>query len=68
MNTTDLFEDEPQRCPECFDSAIVPILYGEASTEMETAARLGQIVLSETPGTADSPQWKCQKPRCAYEF
>lgn len=54
-----LFDEPMPPCPHCQQTTALPIVYGDASTEMVTAARLGQIVLGGVATEGDMPAWMC---------
>jgi len=63
-----LFGDESPDCPQCGEQEPRPILYGIASEEMVTAARLGQIVLGGEDATDARRLWQCRGLECNYRF
>lgn len=60
--------DEPPLCPDCGTPNPLPIIYGPASNEMRTAAKLGDIILSGQSDCDPARQWMCQDPHCALSF
>jgi hypothetical protein len=63
-----LFGDESPDCPQCGAQESRSILYGTASEEMVTAARLGHIVLGGEIAADTRRQWQCQRLECNYRF
>lgn len=63
-----LFGDESPDCPQCGAQEPRPILYGIASEEMVTAARLGHIVLGGEDATDARRLWQCRGLECNYRF
>lgn len=68
MTTRSPFEDQPERCPHCNATAIVPIVYRTPSAEMLIAQALGQIVVRDDTSQSNPPEWKCLDPDCDQEF
>jgi len=57
-----LFDDTPPECPECpecRERTATPIIYGDPSSEMVQASRLGEIVLGGVAAEGDMPAWLC---------
>jgi len=50
-------------CPNC-GTAMVRIIYGEPSRELEESAELGAVVLGGCVRSEDEPRWHC---RCGHE-
>ncbi len=46
-------------CPKCQSNAVLPILYGLPSREMEEAHRQGEIELGGCIVWVSAPNWRC---------
>ncbi len=55
----ELFDDTPPECPGCRERTATPIIYGNPSSEMLLASRLGDIVLGGVASEDDRPAWLC---------
>ena len=55
----ELFDDTPPECPGCRERTATPIIYGNPSSEMLLASRLGDIVLGGVAPEDDMPAWLC---------
>ena len=55
----ELFDDTPPECPGCRERTATPIIYGNPSSEMLLASRLGDIVLGGVAPEEDLPAWLC---------
>ena len=53
----ELFDDTPPECPGCRERTATPIIYGNPSSEMLLASRLGDIVLGGVAPENDMPAW-----------
>ena len=54
-----LFDDSPPPCPRCRETQAKPIIYGDPSSEMLLASRLGEIVLGGVAEEGAMPAWAC---------
>ncbi|MTA32558.1 MAG: hypothetical protein F2556_01485 [Actinobacteria bacterium] len=63
-----LFGDESPDCPQCGLEEPRPVIYGRASEEMVTAAKLGHIVLGGEEVPEAHRLWQCQGLECEYRF
>jgi len=63
-----LFDDTPERCPDCGTTEALPIVYGAPSEEMIIASQLQKIVLGGPDEPEDGALWRCQAKNCRRDF
>jgi hypothetical protein len=57
----------PERCPKCASTdMVVPIAYGEPTSEAWELARAGMVFLGGCVVTGDDPAWRCRSCRCDF--
>jgi len=57
---------EPRPCPKCRAIKVVPILYGEPTSEAGDLEAKGDLVLGGCCITGDDPRWRCLA--CSTDF
>jgi len=59
--------DLPEPCPTCASTdKVIPIVYGEPTSETWELVRAGRVALGGCVVTGDDPAWRCRS--CGADF